>query len=142
MSSSFGSEKLEAITIHNSVENIEDGAFYFCENLENLTLGHGLFEFGVWLKANTKLTSITIPENIKRIKCLAFTEVDARQLVTVIFNDTSSNWYETTDKKYTHTEENKKIGAMSYKNPDKNATLLKEKGLSYYLYNDNSTYYF
>lgn len=65
---------LKSVTIPNSIEVIEKGAFQACRVLENITFANesNLVEIGDYAFYLTNITSITIPEGVKTIGKYAF----------------------------------------------------------------------
>lgn len=64
---------LEAVSISNSVANIDDFAFYGCTNLQTIILPKGVKNIGSWaFKDCAKLTSMSIPSTVESIGESAF----------------------------------------------------------------------
>lgn len=63
---------LKNITLGNSVETIEDSAFYGCNNLKSITLPESLTSIGSEAFAGCPLGKIVIPKNVETIGDSAF----------------------------------------------------------------------
>ena len=68
----FTGSGLKEIIIPNSVTEIEDSAFEFCNNLENVKLSVNLQSIGSKAFANCSLKFITIPYSVESIGVDAF----------------------------------------------------------------------
>jgi hypothetical protein len=91
----FCCENLPIIEIPKSVKKIGDNAFSWCENLADVTLQEGLEEIGdftfYWCK---KLPRIKIPKSVKRIGNNAFEGCETLQTIDIDNTETfvKKNW--------------------------------------------------
>ncbi|AUW37073.1 hypothetical protein C1937_01235 [Metamycoplasma hominis] len=65
-------KKTTKVTIHSSIKEIGEGAFYGCKSLKEVVLNEGLEIIGNRAFLNTKIKSITIPGSVKEIGNWAF----------------------------------------------------------------------
>jgi len=85
----FSSEVLKSIVIPDSVITIDQEAFYYCENLENITLGNNVQYIGAEaFIGSAKLKSITIPSSVISIGYGAFADCNNLTNITVEANNT------------------------------------------------------
>lgn len=81
------SEAMKTLILPDSLRYIDDGAFYICYNLQNVTLPEGLLTIGHAAFANsTALVEIRIPESVTSVSTEAFRGCPA--LTRVIFDST------------------------------------------------------
>jgi len=73
------------------VTAIGDSAFCYCEKLENITIPDSVISIGDYAFCYSGLTSITIPESVTSIGRNAFGNCSS--LLSVTFKNTSSWWY-------------------------------------------------
>ncbi|RAW47464.1 leucine-rich repeat domain-containing protein, partial [Metamycoplasma hominis] len=55
------------VTIPNTIKEIDDSAFLWCQNLKKVILNEGLEKIGAEAFYNTNIESITIPGSVKEI---------------------------------------------------------------------------
>lgn len=80
----FYGHGMTSVIIPNSVTSFEEGAFYSCSNLQDVTLSRSLKSIGVWAFgycANIK--NIDIPEGVERLEHAAFAECNGLTNVTL-----------------------------------------------------------
>jgi hypothetical protein len=78
---------LTSIVIPDNVQIVEYRAFYQCTGATSITLGSELSEIGIQAFAQTRITELTIPENVTRVRQGSF-GINAR-LQKVNFNATN-----------------------------------------------------
>lgn len=66
--------ELKELVIADSVERIEDFAFFGCTSLDTIIWGKGLRQIGNSVFYQTALKSVTVPESVERIGSCAFAE--------------------------------------------------------------------
>ena len=75
---------LTHIVIPDSVQTVDYRAFYGCAGVISITLGSELSEIGIQAFAGSRITEITIPENVSKIRSGSFG--NSARLRTVYFN--------------------------------------------------------
>ncbi len=91
--SAFESTAISYVAMPDSVVYMGSGAFYYCENLERVSLGDGLktIDADMFLDCYM-LSEIIIPESIEKIDEYAFSGCE--NLVNVYYRGTEEQWYE------------------------------------------------
>lgn len=80
----FASSKIKEVTMPNSVTQIGDGVFRWCDSLENITLSENITAIPSDMFWNSKsLKSINIPDNVTSIGWRAFESCSALAEVTL-----------------------------------------------------------
>ncbi len=145
--------EISSLSIPDSVTDIGEGAFSYCENLETVTIGEGVNN--IWNNAFegcTSLTSVTIPYNVFYIGDYAFFNCSSLEFASIgnrvfyigesafegcenlsfiIFNYTSSSVYD--DNYNSHEIE---IGANSFMCADSMACYFENEGIMNYVLNN------
>ena len=88
----YGCHLLSDITIPKDLITVESGAFSFCSNLTSITLPEGLTTVGSGAFGATGLTNITIPKSLKNVGEAAFASMSA--INTVTYTGTETAWQE------------------------------------------------
>lgn len=79
-----GSKTLTAVTIPNTVEQIEDGAFQNCWNLESAKIGESVTSIGNEAFSGCyALKEITIPDEVTTLGLLAFADCERLNKLTI-----------------------------------------------------------
>ena len=65
-------KEMTSVTIPDSVNFIDEYAFYTCENLATVELGKGVTRIAVEAFSMTGITSVTIPDSVQIIEAYAF----------------------------------------------------------------------
>ena len=78
---------ITSIVIPDSVQSVDYRAFRGCAGVTSITLGSNLSEIGIEAFAGTRITELTIPENVSKIRNSSFG--DSPRLRKVNFNATS-----------------------------------------------------
>ncbi len=80
----YYAEELKSITIPNSVEIIDDRAFGWCNSLETVTIGNGVTNIPDFCFNHCiSLKSIILPDTIERIGVRAFSYCDLLENITI-----------------------------------------------------------
>ena len=93
----FGYSSLPAITIPDSVTRIDDYAFYFCSKLTDVTIGeHSKLTVlgGYAFKADTKITSLYIPDGVTKIGADIFRDAHDNVTLSVAANSYAQTYAE------------------------------------------------
>ena len=77
-------DNVTSIILPASIKTIENYAFYYNSNLNNITLNNQVEEIGALAFSKTNISSLTIPENVKKIGQNAFS--NCTKLVEVNYN--------------------------------------------------------
>ncbi len=80
----WGCSNLPFIVIPDKVQKIDYRAFYQCTGVTSIALGNELSEIGIAAFAGSKITELTIPENVSKIRHASFGE--SPRLEKVNFN--------------------------------------------------------
>ena len=87
-------KKETSFSIPNSVTIIDNGAFYYCENLENIALSESVTSIkGSAFLGCTNLKSITIPSNVSAIETSTFNKCASLASIVIPSNITSIGSY-------------------------------------------------
>ena len=100
----FGYSSLPAITIPDSVTRIDDYAFYFCSKLTDVTIGeHSKLTVlgGYAFKADTKITSLYIPDGVTKIGTDIFRDAHDNVTLSVAANSYAQSYAEKYGLAYT-----------------------------------------
>ena len=104
----FATSSITDICIPNSVTQIEDYAFHYCEALKNITITYDsqLKSIGQYCFRGTKISQLFIPQNITNISRNCFANTDKLETVTFhpdseIISFDSSAFYESSIQKIT-----------------------------------------
>ena len=100
----FGYSSLPAITIPDSVTRIDDHAFYFCSKLTDVTIGeHSKLTVlgGYAFKADTKITSLYIPDGVTKIGTDIFCDAHDNVTLSVAANSYAQSYAEKYELAYT-----------------------------------------
>ena len=79
-----GCPNLTSIVIPDKVQSVEYRAFRGCSGVTSITLGSDLSEIGIEAFDGTRITELTIPENVSKIRASSFG--NSTRLRTVYFN--------------------------------------------------------
>ena len=100
----FGYSSLPTITIPDSVTRIDDYAFYFCSKLTDVTIGeHSKLTVlgGYAFKADTKITSLYIPDGVTKIGTDIFLDAHDNVTLSVAANSYAQRYAEKYELAYT-----------------------------------------
>ena len=100
----FGYSSLPAITIPDSVTRIDDYAFYFCSKLTDVTISESskLTVLGGYaFKADTKITSLYIPDGVTKIGTDIFRDAHDNVTLSVAANSYAQSYAEKYGLAYT-----------------------------------------
>lgn len=86
----YGCHLLSDITIPKDLITVEHGAFSFCSNLTSITLPEGLTTVGNGAFGGAGLTNITIPKSLKKVGESAFASIHT--INTVTYTGTLAQW--------------------------------------------------
>ena len=100
----FGYSSLPEITIPDSVTQIDDYAFYFCSKLTDVTISESskLTVLGGYaFKADTKITSLYIPDGVTKIGADIFRDAHDNVMLSVAANSYAQSYAEKYGLAYT-----------------------------------------
>ena len=79
----FAESSITSVFIPDTVTNIGEGAFYYCENLESVTLSNNLTYIGYRAFYHTSIKSVKIPNTVNEIDMSAFSDCKNLKEVTI-----------------------------------------------------------
>ncbi|MBD5632328.1 MAG: leucine-rich repeat protein, partial [Clostridia bacterium] len=89
----FSGTKISSVTIPATVTTIGDGAFYNCENLEEVTFnGNNVTKLGNAVFSGTKISTITIPASVKEVGDMVFANCELLQDATLTAVETLGSY--------------------------------------------------